>query len=655
MRKSSLKVLVLCLFLVAGMSWGWSTVGSAAGGKNKKEKGWDPGFVESGPAVTPSDCSFLNDPEVLGDPLKHRHELSFQTEWLTRQLATAPTTTAAAPIRNYVDEEIFRKIEKDKVPSAPLTTDEEFLRRVTLDLTGRIPTQAQVEAFLADTSAGNKRDRYIETLIGSPEFVDRWTMFFGDLLKNSSRATNVVRYAEGRNAFYYTIKYAIEQNRPYNQFVTELLTKNGSNFEKTTGAVNYSVGTLTPMGPRQDTLDTAAAQTVQRFLGIETLDCLLCHSGQGHLNALNVWGTSIKREEAWGMAAFFSRMGVRTTLVSQQPFIVSREIFDLPAGDYQLNTDSGNRVPRQPVDGKSVITPKYLFTGEAPARGENYRQALARMLTKDRQFARATVNYLWAHFFGMGIVDPPTGFDLARLDPKNPPAEPWTLQPSHPELLEKLTDEFIESNYNLQAIMRTITKSSAYQLSSRFEGEWKEEYTPYFARKLVRRLDAEETYDALGRATGVTPGFNIQYFTQPVQWAMQLPDTTEPFPVPGVQNNPELFQYRNFLDTFGRGDRDSVPRTNNPSILQSLSMMNSTIVTNRIRASAQNGTLAALQSKYGGDERGFVEAMFLTTVGRKPSTAESGQALSLLRANRTQGPQDLLWVLVNKIDFLYNY
>lgn len=651
MRKSSIKLLVVCCLMVITATTTF-VIPATGGQKSKKPDTFD--FPETGIerlGATRGDCSLLANPDVLGNPEAHIRELSGSTEWVETRLATTAPQTKAVTRRNYIDEEVFGKMERDKVPSAGLSTDEEFIRRVTLDLTGRIPTADQIRQFVADQSP-TKRDRLVDSLIGTPEYVDRWTMWMGDLLKNSARASNVVRYAQGRNAFYYAIKYAIERNMPYDQFVTALIAGSGNNFSADAGYVNYLVGAATPMGPRQDTYDTAAVQASTRFLGIETMDCLLCHNGEGHLNALNVWATNTKREQAWGMASFFSRMQFRPRIESTEPVIRSFDVAELRGGDYELNTDSGNRTPRAPVDGKSVITPQYLFTGERPGPGENYRVAFARMLTKDRQFARATVNYLWAQFFGLGIVDPPTNFDLARLDPKNPPAEPWTLQPSNPELLEKLADEFIASGYNLQTTMRSITKSSAYQLSSKFAGEWKEEYTPYFARKLVRRLDSEEMYDAISRATGVFPTFNIQYYTNSIQWAMQLPDTFEPVPVRGRPYTQDALQARMFLDTFGRGDRDQLPRSNIPSILQSLALMNSPAVTNRIRQSAINGTLASQRAD---DVKTYVDNIFLTVLGRKPTTAEQDQAVAMFQRDRNQGAQDLMWVLVNKIDFLYNY
>src|SRR5581483_11130456 len=111
------------------------------------------------------------------------------------------------------------------------------------------------------------------------------------------------------------------------------------------------------------------------------------------------------------------------------------------------------------------VPPQYIFNGDTPKAGESYRAALARNVTGDFQFARAAVNYLWAQFFGRGIVDPPDTFDPLRLDPNNPPPDPWTLQPSNPALLNSLAQHFIDSGYNLKAVMREIANSDTYQLS----------------------------------------------------------------------------------------------------------------------------------------------------------------------------------------------
>jgi hypothetical protein len=117
------------------------------------------------------------------------------------------------------------------------------------------------------------------------------------------------------------------------------------------------------------------------------------------------------------------------------------------------------------------------------------------------------VNYIWAEFFGRGIVDPPDSFDPARLDPDNPPPDPWTLQPSNAALLNALAQHFIDGGYSLKSLMREIVNSETYQLSSRYDGEWNPDWEPYFARKFVRRLWAEEVHDAVVQTCGILPSY----------------------------------------------------------------------------------------------------------------------------------------------------
>src|SRR5439155_9242069 len=188
---------------------------------------------------------------------------------------------------------IFAAMASAGIRSAPLTTDAEFLRRVYLDITGRIPSAAEVQEFLGDTNP-NKRDAVIDTLIASPEFVDKWTMFFGDLFKNNANATNVNRFLPGRDAFYHYIYDSIAANKPYNEMARELIGATGDSF--TNGAVNWTVGTTVAMGPAQDTYDGGAVQVASTFLGINAVDCLLCHNGARHLDTVNLWGSTQLRQ-----------------------------------------------------------------------------------------------------------------------------------------------------------------------------------------------------------------------------------------------------------------------------------------------------------------------------------------------------------------------
>src|SRR5206468_1425215 len=149
---------------------------------------------------------------------------------------------------SYIDEFIFGKMQQDNIPHAPLASDAEFLRRVSLDLTGRIPSVAEARAFLKSDDP-RKRNKLILSLAGSAEFVDKWTMFFGDLLRNTSNDSNVRRYPGGRNAFYNSIKSFLADWTPYDVFVKRLITGAGNNFVDANA--NWPLGSRTPMGPIQ--------------------------------------------------------------------------------------------------------------------------------------------------------------------------------------------------------------------------------------------------------------------------------------------------------------------------------------------------------------------------------------------------------------------
>lgn len=545
----------------------------------------------------------------------------------------------AVETMSWIDAYIFSNLEARGIAPANLTNDAEFLRRVTLDLTGRIPKPDQVVQFLADPDP-TKRVHVIDHLLATPEWTDRWTMWFGDLLKNTVRSTQVVRYGEGRDAFNRFIRESLSEHKPYNQFVAELITASGDNFES--GPVNFNVGGRVAMGPVQDTYDKQWVQVASTFLGLKNFDCLLCHNGVGHLEQVNLWASQVTRAEAWGFAAFFSRTQLRRYPREQ---INSFVVEDAGRGGYRLNTDSGNRPPRLPAEGQSpIVTPTYFFSGRQAGFQENYRQVLAGEVISDFQFARATVNYIWAHFFGIGIVDPPDAFDLARLDPNNPPPEPWTIQPSHPQLLDELARFFIASNYDLKALMREITNSRVYQLSSRYEGEWNPTNAPLLARHLVRRLDSEELHDALVQSSGVPSNLRVRGSLEPIPWAMQLPDTQSPGGPVGA-----------FLDTFLRGDRDENPRRRDLSVSQALDLMNDPFVLQRVRASNESGILARFLTSRMNDE-GLVKALYLSVLSRYPTGDEVMAAVTLLQTgNRRQHAEDLLWSLYNKVDFIFNY
>jgi hypothetical protein len=281
--------------------------------------------------------------------------------------------------------------------------------------------------------------------------------------------------------------------------------------------------------------------------------------------------------------------------------------------------------------------------GGTPNDGELWRTAYARLLTADRQFARATVNYIWKELFGLGIVEPADGFDLAKLDEKA----------THPQLLEDLTDAFIGGGYDLRALMRLMVQSNTYQLSGRYDvGTWNESYTPDFARHYPRRLMAEVLFDAINQANGTR--FDVCASSQVVCTLPTAVHYTKSVTIPDpyflFANNRTFWQ---FLADFGQGDRDVSERSNGPSLAQSITMMNDTIVLRGERRTNPGTVAAVLQAT--NDPDAIAERHYLATLSRFPTNEERAIAGQYLRGGkREERTEDLQYVLLNKLEFLFH-
>ena len=560
-------------------------------------------------------------------------------------------------IANYVDEEIFGAMSAAAVTAAPPSSDAEFLRRATLDLTGRIPDAAAVTAFLADPTA-DKRSRMVDTLLASDAFIDRWAQFFDDLFRNTSNADSGQLYFTGRNALHAYFVDALRAKKPYDLVARELIA--GAGLNTANGQANFSVRNIQQNGPAQDTYDNAGASVGSAFLGTNAIFCTSCHNGSGHLDSINLWGSTVRRQDFWGMAAFFAkvRMPRSGTQIPDYTYTVSD---DATLPDYRLNTTTGNKTDRTSAyyttipAGMTQITPSYLKTptnpsGGQPQPGEVYRAAMGRILTADPQFARATVNTLWKEMFTLGIVEPADGFDLFRQDPATPPPGAWTIQPTHPNLLTRLANDFAGHGFDLRYILGVMAKSSAYQLSSFYPGTWNDASTVLFARHFPRRLRAEELFDAITKATNVPASLAVAGAASPVAWAGQLPDI----------NEPTSASIRSFLNTFMRGNRDTEPRSSQFSISQALSLMNdSVVVIPRTKSSAAGSAVNKLIAA-NATPTAIVQTLYVNTLSRNPSVDELAKGVALfssLQAGQTKTTvaEDLQFTLLNKIDFIFNY
>ena len=612
-----------------------------------------------------------------------------------RSAAAGAAATANPGACSGIDDCIQKTADAAGIPLTYLTTDAEFLRRARLDLTGRIPTKDEVLAFLADTSP-TKREQLVDRLLQTPEWADRWTMFFGDHFRNTRITAQVNRYDWGRDSFHLYLLESLQQNKPYDQMAREMLAAEGvsdgrdyphrytsfQHWRQTyqnlndnpvrASAVGYVVGGRTIGGPIQDTYDTLAFFTARDFLGISVMDCVLCHDGAGHLEPLTVWGAAAKRAEGWSLAAFFSDVPRfqswrypgnlrpmdpnRGRRVNTNYYMVNdlargqlqRARYGDTAGEYLGQTTGGNRPDRHSPE--QFVTPVYPFASQAVVDSSmRLREQVGWHLTSDPQFARAAVNYIWQAFFSRGIVEPADQFDLARLDPGSPPPAGWDVQPSHPQLLEWLAEGFRDSGFDLKWLMREITTSQSYQLSSRYEGVFNPLHEKYFVRHQVKRLTAEQVVDAVMVASNQYTSFRGSNSFRNVSFAMQLSDVNG---LP-LGNNTFARNIRGLLDAFTRGDREETRRSGAGSPLQALGLMNNRFVLNRLNSNNQASTLG--QSIKLADDA-LVANLYLSVLSRPPTATETAFGVNHLQGgDRERRATDLMWALLNKTDFYFNY
>jgi hypothetical protein len=569
-------------------------------------------------------------------PDKQVSDLTSSVSSKLQYVGTGPQKVA---LINLIDEHLFAAMAKDGVPHATLSGDHEFCRRVYLDLIGRIPTTEQLAAFV-ENKAPDKRAKLIDELIESQAWVDHWGYWYGDLFRNCA---NRIGKPATRN-FDQWFRQCLKEDRPYDQVVTQMITASAPNSVWMPDAApsaflaRWHVPADNMYSDRyEDTADEVIVQSARIFLGIN-YQCISCHGGKGFLEKVNHDLVGKKRSDFWMMSAFFGGMRIRA-VPFQDRFTITED-----GTGYDTYADSSVRMPRKGAE----IKPTFMLSGETADVRRPLRPQFARMLTGNPQFAKATVNLIWKQFFGLGIVDPVDSFDMARQDPKNPPPAPWTIQPTNPELLEALGKDFAANGFHLKQLMRRIANSSAYQLSSKFEGEWKEKYTPYFARHYVRMLTAEQLHDAICQSTNVFGDYKrkdmvygtdmpaIRYWTE-APTPEEIGDGTA----------------KNFLRTFGQANREQFDRQTGGSILQAMSLMNSPFVNKRVRAEGGSRVEQLVKSNKSNEQ--IVEELYLATLSRPARDDEKKIALGWLEADRRQGAEDLQWSLLNKLDFVFNY
>lgn len=494
------------------------------------------------------------------------------------------------PQYNYIDEKIDGKLQRLHIQPSPLANDAVFLRRASLDLTGQIPSPAAVRAFLDDpTPAHVKRARMIDKLIANGAYVDHWTVKWGDLLQSNRKYLG----EKGVYQFQEWIRHSIAVNQPYDKMVLELLTARGSSYDNP--AANYFRVT-------RDAKPTME-KTTQVFMGVRMV-CAQCHD-----HPFERWTQS----QYYQMSAFFSAVGLRAG------YEVGEEIVFDQREDYEM---------KHPKDGH-VVKP-VLMASTTPVEipvDQTRRDALAHWLvSKDNPFfAKAIANRIWSYFFGRGIIDP-----VDDIRASNPPA--------NPALLDALTKDLIDHNFDLQHLMRTIANSRAYQAEFQ-TNEWNAKDGYNFSHAYPRRMTAEELMDAVSSAAGVKAQFP------------EVPEDTAAEQLVDPHIGPE-----GFLDVFGRPLRESsceCERRTDFSLPQALNLVNGKTISDAV--SDAKGRVANLVLS-GKDDKAIVDELYLAALSRLPDERESERGARYLAGGaKTSRSQDLLWALLNSKGFLYIY
>jgi hypothetical protein len=502
-----------------------------------------------------------------------------------------PERFAGEPRRNFIDDEVLRKLADLRLPPSPLCDDATFLRRAFLDTIGVLPTADEARAFLADT-APDKRDRLIEHLLARPEFVDYWAYKWSDMLLLSGERLR----PQALKAFYEWIRKSVEENKPWNKLVYEIVTASGSTHEN--GPANFYALHQDPEG--------MAETTAQAFLGL-SINCAKCHN-----HPLEKW----TNDQYYSFANLFSRVRAKGWGGDYRNGDGLRVVYSDTQGEL-IQPSRGKPQPPAPLD-----APPLSFEDTA-----DRRIALAKWLTApdNPYFARAITNRLWANFFGVGLVEK---VDDLRL----------TNPASNEQLLERAASYVVQNGYDLKVLMRAILQSTAYQRSSLALPENKPDER-FYSRYYPRRLKAEVMLDAVSQVTKVPSEFKDQ---PKGKRALQLSDSS-------------VVSY--FLETFGRPDRlitCDCERSDEPSMTQVLHLYNGDTLNNKLQAAG-----SAVEAAAGVDARQTLEELYLAALSRYPSEEERARLLPELENARDDEKrpmvEDLFWSVLSSREFLFNH
>lgn len=501
------------------------------------------------------------------------------------------------PQRNLVDEFVFKKLKLLGLPPSEVCDDSTFVRRVTIDLASRLPTATEAETFLADTNP-NKRDQWIDQLLASNDYADTFASKWSALLRNKRDDEQMELSRPGTYAFHGWIRQAIQENRPYDEFVSGILTASGEASENPATLWYRSVKEIS----------SQVEDVAQLFLG-QRIQCAKCHH-----HPFEKWSTA----DYVQFTAFFSQLGRKKGEQISEERIFHR---------------SGLATAAHPKSAEKLL-PSGLGGPQLSIQpDQDPRQFLAEWMTaRDNPFfARALVNRYWKHFFGRGLVDPED--DMRETNP-----------PTNPELLSALTEHFVQSGYDMKNLVRTICESTTYQLSAKpnqYNMDDRQNYSRYYPRRMM----AESLCDSIDVLTGSVTRFQ----GMPVNTrAVQLPDSSFQSYFLTVFGRPK-----------GESACDC-ERGSDSNLAQGLHLINSDELRNKIAAG--DGRAVQLANDKDRAMTAKIRELYLTAFSRPPTEQEEAFVEEYIDLKSKANPaaaqqalEDILWSLLNTKEFLFNH
>jgi len=506
--------------------------------------------------------------------------------------------------RNFIDQFVFAKLRQFNIIPSELSSDSQFLRRVCLDLTGTLPPPERTREFLASRDP-RKREKLIETLLNTPEYMDYWTYRFAGLYR-------VAWFQNGMGldwseAYWEWIRQNIKENRPYDRVARERIAAIGysapSRHFLPNGEVRYPQHKM--------------AEEIRVFLG-RRMDCAQCHN-----HPSEAWS----QDQFWGLAAFFGRMNLINGR-GEEPGTV---IFEDPTGqEVDLFEKNKSRKVVHPRTGKEVQPALLDGTVLPEEQRADLRVHLADWVVSHPYFAEATVNRVWSYFFGRGFVNPVDDFRS-------------TNPPTHPQLIEALAGDFEQNGYDLKRLMQTIVQSKTYQLSSE-PNQTNENDQINYSHATPRLLDAALLFDAISYVTGVPMVFEQE------KNGWRLPAGSRAIHVV----MPDVYRSR-IMEVYGQTMRTMVPEARpKPNLGQALHQLVGSTFTDRISHDA--GRIHRLIAG-GASDREIIEQLYLLSLTRFPTVEEESELLRMIseHSSRRQALEDFLWALVSSREFSNNH